>query len=533
MTGRDRLIAALGAARDLTGGPGKVAELERLCDDADAVGDVRLGFETRLELVDAYDDVRQRWRMLPAFTWCLAAVDGDPGTFDDSDRELLRWYHRWAVGVFLGWSTVDRAVAQALLDDLERRARAAGRGMRTVYRLRCALADHVGDEGAARGWLARWHAAADTVDGAPTVRDSVDTLDSVDSVDSDDCAGCDRARRAELLAGWGDWRAAVDEVAPVLRGRLGCDQPERGFAAAMVPSLMLGKVTEASSAHLRSYRAHQLARDGFRYLGAHLRFCALAGHPGRGVDLLAAHVADLDDPYDEASAMRFAAAGALVCRLATEAGLGGRLVHRPGHADRAAGSVPVADLGVLLAAAAREMAERFDARNGSRHQSALVAGWLTEEPVAAVPAALGGVGPVAGAGGLLPLTLESITAALDARGDRYGVDSDGIVAGRWGEAFIQFERLGERREILQARIIATRRLESFRLAEAFEFCNAWNHDRLMPKAYVHDEGDGMLAVAGDVTTDLEHGVTAEQLAVLLHAAIVTGATLADAVADLP
>jgi hypothetical protein len=50
---------------------------------------------------------------------------------------------------------------------------------------------------------------------------------------------------------------------------------------------------------------------------------------------------------------------------------------------------------------------------------------------------------------------------------------------------------------------------------------------------VHDQGDGTLAVAGDVTTDLEYGVTAEQLAVLLHAAIATGATLADAVADLP
>jgi hypothetical protein len=524
MTGRDRLIAALGAARDLTGGPGKVAELERLSDDADAVGDVRLGFETRLELVDAYDDVRQRWRMLPAFAWCLAAVDRDSGAFDDSDRELLRWYHRWAAGVFLGWSTVERAVAQGVLDDLERRARALGHGMRAVYRLRCAMADHVGDETAARGWLARWHAAAYAVEGAPPVRDSVDT---------DDCAGCDRARRAELLAGWGDWRAAVDEVEPVLRGRLACDRPERAFAAAMLPLLMLGKVTEASSAHLRSYPTHQIARDGFRYVGAHLRFCALAGHPGRGVDLLAAHLGDLDDPYDEVSAMRFAAAGALVCRLGTEAGLGGRLVHRPDRADRAAGSLPVADLGVLLAATAREIAERFDARNGTRHQSALVAGWLTEEPLAAVPAALGGVVPVAGAGGLLPLTLESITAALDARGDRYGVDSDGIVAGRWGAAFIRFERRGERREILHTRIVATRRLESFRLAEAFEFCNAWNHDRLMPKAYVHDEGDGMIAVAGDVTTDLEHGVTAEQLAVLLHAAIATGATLADAVADLP
>jgi hypothetical protein len=527
VTGRDRLIAALGVARDLTGGPGKVAELERLCDDADAIGDVRLAFETRLELVDAYDDIRERWRMLPAFTWCLAALDRDPDQFDDSDRELLRWYHRWAVGVFLGWSTVELALAGDLLDDLERRARQAGHRLRAVYRLRCAVADHVGDEATARKWLSRWRTAAEAIDdadGLPTARGAVDT---------DDCAGCDRARRAELLGGWGDWEAAVEEVEPVLRGRVACDRPERAYAAAMVPLLLLGRLTEASSAHLRSYPTHKLARDGFRHLADHLRFCALAGHPGRGIDLLGTHLGELDDPYDEASAMRFATAGALVCRLATEAGLGDRSVHRPAIGDRPARSMTVTSLGGALAAKAREIADRFDARNGTRHQSALVAGRLTEEPVAAVPAALGGVAPTGDENGVMPLTLESITAALDARGDRYGVDADGVVAGRWGAAYIQFERLGERREILHARIVATRRLESFRLAEAFEFCNAWNHDRLMPKAYVHDEGDGTLAVAGDVTTDLEHGVTVAQLAVLLHAAIATGATLADAVADLP
>jgi len=132
-----------------------------------------------------------------------------------------------------------------------------------------------------------------------------------------------------------------------------------------------------------------------------------------------------------------------------------------------------------------------------------------------------------------PLTLAGVTAALDARGDHYRVGGDGVVAGRWGSAYVRIERIGGRQEILRVRAVAARRLDGSRLFDAYEFCNGWNHDKLLPKAFVVEEGDGTLAIAGDAATDLEHGVTPEQLGVLLNAALVTGATLASAVDDLP
>ena len=103
-----------------------------------------------------------------------------------------------------------------------------------------------------------------------------------------------------------------------------------------------------------------------------------------------------------------------------------------------------------------------------------------------------------------------ITAALDRRGDRYAGGRPGAVVGRWGEAVIQFRRAGERGEILHARVRGHRRLPADRRAEAYAFCNAWNHDRLLPKAYAHD-GGGELVLAGDVATDLAHGVAPAQL----------------------
>ncbi|TDB84258.1 YbjN domain-containing protein, partial [Micromonospora fluostatini] len=133
----------------------------------------------------------------------------------------------------------------------------------------------------------------------------------------------------------------------------------------------------------------------------------------------------------------------------------------------------------------------------------------------------------------VPLSLSLITGVLDGRGDGYAVDATGTVLGRWGPAVIQFSRVGDRGDVLQARVAAERRLPAERRAEAYAFCNAWNHDRLLPRAYVHDLGNGELVLAGDVTTDLGYGVAPVQVAVLVDAAVATGVAYADAVATLP
>jgi hypothetical protein len=526
MSTREELIEALAEARDLPDGDGKIAELERIAAHADAGGDVRLGFDVRFELIDAYNNHTERWRMLPAFGWCLAAFDRDPALFDGGDAEMLRWYHKWAVAALRSTPRVGLAQTRAALDDLERRFSAGGHSLQVVYNLRSKIADHLGDETAAREWLTRWRTAT---------RD-----------ENSDCAGCDPSRQAELLAGWGEWEEAVRIVEPVLTGVQGCtEQPEKALVTVMVPYLRLGRYADAAQAHVRAYRRHRHERDSFPYLAEHLRFCALTGHHERGLDLLEAHLGWLDRPYDEASAMEFAAAGALVCRLADEAGFGGRALHRPAYADRLAADLTVSALGADLRATAQDLAGQFDARNGTSHQSGRMAAWLADRPLSE-PVALPPDEPSTGDGQTTagdppedrtdvigPLSIEAIVAVLEERRDRYAVDEDGAVGGRWGDAVIHFERLGERREILHARVVAGRRLPADQLAEAYEFCNAWNHDRLMPKAYVHDSGEGELVFAGDVTTDLEHGIAGAQLGVLINAAVATGAAFADAVAALP
>ncbi|MBV1855186.1 YbjN domain-containing protein [Catellatospora tritici] len=522
MTSLPDLRDALDEAEAMPYGDGKLAELERITAHADAAGDVRLGYDARIQLIETYAHHTERWRMLPAFGWCLAAFDRDPSMFDEEDAELLRWFHKWAVATLRNTPRVGLAQTVAALDDMERRFRAGGHSMQAIYNLRCRIADHLGDQAEARRWFDLWRTAE---------RD-----------ENSDCAGCDPSRQADLLAGWGEMEQALHIVEPVLSGIVGCaEQPEKALVVAQMAYLKLGRYDEAARAHVRSYRRHRHERDAFPFLAEHIRFCALTGHVDRGLDILTEHLSWLDRPYDESSAMEFAAAGALVCRLAGDTD---RVIHRPSFENRAEADLTVAQLGADLAAQARDIADRFDARNGTDHQSRRVALQLAATPIvdgielppdrpsSAWDPAVGL--PPEGRDELVePLTVQAITAILNDRGDRYVVNGDGSIGGQWGEGVFTFDRMGERGEVLLVRVVVQRTLPADRLMEAYAFCNAWNHDRVLPKAYVHDTGEGELILAGDITTDLEHGVAAPQLAVLLHAAIMSGAQFAEEAMELP
>nr|WP_030489457.1 YbjN domain-containing protein [Micromonospora chokoriensis] len=520
--------AALADARDLPDGPARQVALERLAERADAAGDVRSGVDARFALIEAYLLHGERWRLVEPVRRCRAAADHRPDLLTNTEAGLLLRYQRYAVEALLGTPRVGLDQTRSLLHDLAHRVGTDGPDTPTVAELHCRIADHLGDEPTARHWYERWSGKRPGPAGG--------------------CPGCASARRAELLTGWGEWTAALTELAGSDDDPQACtDQPERDLVAGLLPALRTGEPQRAAAAHVRAYRRHRGERAAFPHLAAHLRFCALGGHLERGLTILAEQLPRLDRPTDDLAAMEFAAAGALVCGLAVEAGLGGRTMPRPAYGERTASEPDVAALGALLLGVASDLAGSFDARNGTGHHSGRIAAWLAERPLAA-PVSLptdddpDGLDepdaerfddePGLGERELSALSLGMITAVLDGRGDPYLMDEGETVVGHWEGAVIQFRRAGERGEVLHARAMADRRLPAFRRAEAYAFCNAWNHDRLLPKAYAHDLGDE-LVLAGDVATDLTHGVAPAQLRVLMDAAIATGVAYAEAVAALP
>lgn len=137
---------------------------------------------------------------------------------------------------------------------------------------------------------------------------------------------------------------------------------------------------------------------------------------------------------------------------------------------------------------------------------------------------------------LSPLTNDLITDALAALELRYFTDSDGDVGANWESFVAYFFRMGERREILNSRIIVRRKFPVEDVLRLQTFCNDWNRDKLWPKAYVRvaDEAGrpSYAQVSGEVITDLEYGVTPLQLQQLLNCAVATGSSLADSIDEL-
>ncbi|MBB5112245.1 hypothetical protein FHU28_002084 [Micromonospora echinospora] len=133
---------------------------------------------------------------------------------------------------------------------------------------------------------------------------------------------------------------------------------------------------------------------------------------------------------------------------------------------------------------------------------------------------------------LRPLTGELIAAVAAHRGYAVVEEPDGALVGRWERNLIWFHRRGAAGELLQVRTVVARHFGIEHVPELHVFCNMWNHDRLWPKAYVHVADDGSAQICGEVTTDLERGVTPHQLDRLVDCGVTTGCQLAAAVDEL-
>ncbi|GAA4447736.1 YbjN domain-containing protein [Phytohabitans houttuyneae] len=133
---------------------------------------------------------------------------------------------------------------------------------------------------------------------------------------------------------------------------------------------------------------------------------------------------------------------------------------------------------------------------------------------------------------LAPLTNELIAQVLSAREYNFGTDDDGDIGGMWDDNLIWFFRRGSQGEMLQVRTLAATEFTVDDVPRLYAFCNEWNHDRLWPKAFVHVNDDGTVRVFGEVTTDLERGVSHHQLDQLIGCGISTGCQLAEAAASL-
>jgi cellulose synthase operon protein C len=350
----DDLQERLQRAHQSPYGKARSALIEDVVRRADAADDDELGFFARLSLVTAYVMGGEPRKSLVPFSRCVADWDADPARYANHSH-LFHWCFKYAPSTLTKFPEVPLDQAYAVLDDMERRWLIGGHSLHAVHQLRWQVASHLGDAEAAAEHFRLW---------STTPRD-----------DLSDCAGCGPTQKVIHLIRTGDAAQAVALAVGVLDGQLTCDEQPQHMLTALLPAYVAeGMHAEAVAAHRRAYRILRGRPGELDSYAGHILFCARTGNETKAVELVERHLSDLADPPTPFAEMEFAAAASLALRRLADSGE--NLLIRQPRADE----IPADRLADDLAGRALALAERFDARNGTDHQSDQVRATLTAEP---------------------------------------------------------------------------------------------------------------------------------------------------------
>lgn len=388
----------LWATERLPHGRARIAALETVLRDVDALGAPELRYATRIFLTRAYQQGGEPAKAFVPFAWCLAVHDR--GEADPHWNHNLHWFFKFMVSSMTCFPEMPLERTRAVLDDMERRYRAAGYSMNPVHQYRAVLARHVGDRETAAEQYRLWSAAP--------------------RGEMSDCVGCEPGDKVAHLSWLGRHADAVQVAEPVLGGEFTCvEQPQHILTDLLLPYVHIGRYEDAAKAHRRAYRAMRHDPAQLQAVATHVAFCALTGNHARGLDLVERHLGWLEAPPTPYAEQEFAAAAALTLRLVAESG----------HGAAPVGATTVAALRDELSERALAVAARFDARNGTAEQGARIRALLAAEPLvehlplAGTPAPV----PVPAPAVSLPESPAEL-ADLAERESRLGRSADGVWA---------------------------------------------------------------------------------------------------------
>jgi hypothetical protein len=327
-------------------GDERVAVAEEAVRLADRLGELKVCFLARQELVDAAFWGGAPEKALVTYSWLLAQFDRNPGMFDESS---LLWTYKWIVNSVCDFPQISKQKIYEMLDDMARRYVEAGRGLRVVEQHRYRAERFWGNREEA---VRLYHAAA-----------------QMPSDDLSNCPACEVDERVSFHVYMEDYERGLEEARPILEGGMSCRTvPHRTLSRFLVPLLRLGRRDEAREFHLRGYPLVEGDKGLLTYVCDHLIYLSLVGEDGKAADLLGSHYHFAERTTDLYHRYLFRRAAWLFSETAAERG---------GPAPvrlRMPSTFPLFDEGGLydprrLAAhfkrAAFDLAAKFDARNGN------------------------------------------------------------------------------------------------------------------------------------------------------------------------
>lgn len=186
----DQIRALLNEAARMPNSLGKYEVLEEAVRLADLHNDIELGVEARLPLISVAGNLLRGDAMAVHFTWCLHRYDARPDLF--AGRNLF-WEYRTLIGRLANFDTVSRAQLEEMLADYTARLAREGRGPAMALSAKLLLGPDVGDPAVSASAMADLQRLRQT-----SVLTAADRFQHELFVGNDDAAV--RVAEAELIA---------------------------------------------------------------------------------------------------------------------------------------------------------------------------------------------------------------------------------------------------------------------------------------------------------------------------------------------
>jgi hypothetical protein len=332
-------------AQRLPDGASKLMLLEEAVRLADTHQHTEYGFRLRRALIRCASFAGADEKSLVAFSWCLAQCDRYPERFDEAE---MLWEYKWIVASLPQFPQISRAQITAMLDDLQRRYERGGHGLRTAHMLRCKVALWMCDLDQARRHQRLWRRAPHG--------------------DNDDCPACERDSQVEYLLAVGKAERALELAEPIVRGRLRCAEvPHMTLARLLLPLWRMRLRESAKACHRYGYPLVADNRDFVEQAGMHLRFLVLSDNLARGVAVFEKHLGWALELMEMRNHFEFLLAARLLLDRLAETGQATLALRLPRSfpLHREDSTYETAALLAWFTESARELAARFDARNGN------------------------------------------------------------------------------------------------------------------------------------------------------------------------
>lgn len=340
----DELLAE---ANSLPYSSARLAILQEVVRLADLHQDIDLGIAVRRPLMEVARNLLRGDILTDAFVWCLAQHDRAPERF--AGRNLWIEY-RWVISQLSNFVDVSRTKLEELLDDFGRRLEAAGYSRRHYYHSQREIAPDLGDQALAS-------AANRAMKLYP--RDGLSHDSSWEQAEE---------TQTELFVG--NIERALELSRPYLEDRYS----ERRKSDSVCASLLLlfwqrGETVRAKALHKRCLRSYQPERCYYWWYGELLKFTAIANDLGRAVHLYEECQRAVHPNGDPLTRLHFALDALVVFNCLAAAGRQHVAIRLPAEVPGAStrGQYSVAALQDYLGQEARQLAERFDARNGNSY----------------------------------------------------------------------------------------------------------------------------------------------------------------------